>query len=70
MSVAAQDRASRLRGRDLFRAIAEGTAGEVGDEFLRGLVRTSAEAFGAKFVFVGEADSSRRTRVRDGGGLV
>ena len=61
---AAVDRTSRLRGPDLLRAIAEGTAGEVGDEFLRGLVRTIAEAFGAKFVFVAEADEPDLTHVR------
>jgi signal transduction histidine kinase len=52
---AAPDRAPRLRGRDLLRAIAEGTAGAVGEEFLRGLVRSVAEAFGAKMAFVAEA---------------
>ncbi len=55
MSAAVHDRAPRLRGRELLRAIAEGTAGAVGDEFLRVLVRNVAEAFGAKLVFVGEA---------------
>jgi len=35
------------------RAIAEGTAGAVGEELLRGLVRTVADAFGARLVFVG-----------------
>ncbi len=64
MSVAAQDRASRLRGRELLRAIAEGTAGTVGEEFLRGLVRTVAEAFGAKLVFVGEPTGPGGTHIR------
>jgi signal transduction histidine kinase len=41
---------------DLLRAIAEGTAGAVGEAFLRGLVHHLAEAFGAKLVFVGEAN--------------
>ncbi len=45
----------RLRGHDLLCAVAEGTAGAVGDEFLRGLVRHVAEAFGAKMVMVAEA---------------
>ena len=35
---------ARLRGPELLRAVAEGTAGEVGDAFLRGLVRSVAEA--------------------------
>jgi signal transduction histidine kinase len=63
MSVAVDDRAPRLRGQDLLRAIAEGTAGAVGEEFLRGLVRNVAEAFGAKLVFVGEAVEATRVRV-------
>jgi signal transduction histidine kinase len=63
MSVTVDDRAPRLRGQELLRAIAEGTAGDVGDEFLRGLVRNVAEAFGAKLVFVGEAIDATRVRV-------
>jgi len=46
---------SQFRGRDLLRTVAEGTAGAVGDEFLRGLVHHVALAFDAKFVFVAEA---------------
>jgi len=46
---------ARFRGRDLLRTVAEGTAGAVGDEFLRGLVRHVALAFDAKFAFVAEA---------------
>jgi signal transduction histidine kinase len=46
---------ARSRGRDLLRTVAEGTAGAVGDEFLRGLVRHVALAFDAKFAFVAEA---------------
>jgi signal transduction histidine kinase len=64
MFVAASDVAPRLRGRDLLRAIAEGTAGAVGEEFLRGLVRTVAEAFGAKLAFVAEATRPDGTHVR------
>jgi signal transduction histidine kinase len=45
----------QFRGRDLLRTVAEGTAGAVGDEFLRGLVHHVALAFDAKFVFVAEA---------------
>jgi signal transduction histidine kinase len=41
--------------RDLLRTVAEGTAGAVGDEFLRGLVRHVAVAFDAKWAFVAEA---------------
>jgi signal transduction histidine kinase len=47
---------TRLRGPELLRAVAEGTAGAVGDEFLRSLVRSVAEAFGSKLAFVAEAD--------------
>ena len=64
MSAAVEDRAPRLRGLDLLRAIAEGTAGAVGQEFLRGLVRHLAEAFGAKLVFVGEPTDAEATHVR------
>jgi len=39
----------------LLRAIAEGTAGAVGEEFCACAFRNVAEAFGAKLVFVGEA---------------
>ena len=46
---------ARLRGPELLRAVAEGTAGEVGDAFLRGLVRSVAEALAAKLVIVAEA---------------
>jgi signal transduction histidine kinase len=49
------DRAARFRRRDLLRTVAEGTAGAVGDEFLRCLVRHVALAFDAKFAFVAEA---------------
>ena len=48
---------ARFRGRDLLRTVAEGTAGAVGDEFLRCLVRHVALAFDAKFAFVAEATS-------------
>jgi signal transduction histidine kinase len=54
-SAATKDRASRARGQRLLRAIAEGTAGAVGEEFLRSLVRHLAQAFGAKLAFVAEA---------------
>jgi signal transduction histidine kinase len=64
MFTAVHDRAPRLRGRELLRAIAEGTAGAVGEEFLRGLVRNVAEAFGAKLVFVAEATRPAGTHVR------
>lgn len=46
---------ARVRDRDLLRTVAEGTAGAVGDEFLRCLVRHVALAFGASFAFVAEA---------------
>jgi signal transduction histidine kinase len=50
------DRAgARFGRRDLLRTVAEGTAGAVGDEFLRCLVRHVALAFDAKFAFVAEA---------------
>jgi signal transduction histidine kinase len=60
---AVRDPSPRLRGQDLLRAIAEGTAGAVGDEFLRGLVRNVAEAFAAKLVFVAEASTGTRVRM-------
>jgi signal transduction histidine kinase len=50
--------------RDLLRTVAEGTAGAVGDEFLRGLVRHIALAFDAKFAFVAEAADPSGEHVR------
>jgi signal transduction histidine kinase len=50
--------------RDLLRTVAEGTAGAVGDEFLRGLVRHVALAFDAKFAFVAEATDPTGQHVR------
>ncbi len=44
--------------------MAEGTAGAVGDEFLRCLVRHVALAFDAKFAFVAEADDPSGEYVR------
>ena len=55
---------ARFRGRDLLRAVAEGTAGAVGDEFLRCLVRHVAVAFDAKFAFVAEASAPDGQHVR------
>ncbi|HEY1277734.1 MAG TPA: GAF domain-containing sensor histidine kinase [Thermoleophilaceae bacterium] len=46
---------TQSRGRDLLRTVAEGTAGVVGDEFMRCLVRHIALAFDARFAFVAEA---------------
>jgi signal transduction histidine kinase len=54
----------RLRGHELLRAVAEGTAGAVGEEFLRSLVRHVAEALAAKMVLVAEALDPEGTRVR------
>jgi signal transduction histidine kinase len=45
----------RLRGHELLAAVAEGTAGAVGDEFFRCLARHVAEAFAAKMVLICEA---------------
>jgi signal transduction histidine kinase len=50
--------------RDLLRTVAEGTAGAVGDEFLRCLVRHIALAFDAKFAFVAEATDPGGEHVR------
>jgi len=54
----------RSRGRDLLTTVAEGTAGAVGDEFLRCLVRHLALAFDAKFAFVAEASDPSGEHVR------
>jgi signal transduction histidine kinase len=54
----------RFGRRNLLRAVAEGTAGAVGDEFLRCLVRHVALAFDAKFAFVAEADDPRGEHVQ------
>src|SRR5215210_4830232 len=56
--------AGRLRGHELLRAVAEGTAGAVGGEFLRCLVRHVAEAFAAKLVHVAEASDPSGMHVR------
>jgi signal transduction histidine kinase len=55
---------ARSRGRDLLRTVAEGTAGAVGDEFLRCLVHHVALAFDAKFAFVAEATDPTGGHVR------
>jgi signal transduction histidine kinase len=55
---------ARFRRRDLLRTVAEGTAGAVGDEFLRCLVRHVAIAFDAKFAFVAEATEPNGEHVR------
>jgi signal transduction histidine kinase len=55
---------ARVRGRDLLRTVAEGTAGAVGEEFLRGLVRHVALAFDAKFAFVAQASDPTGQHVR------
>jgi signal transduction histidine kinase len=60
MSVAAP----RLSGHELLRSVAEGTAGAVGEEFLRGLVRHVAEALSARMVLVAEALDPEGARVR------
>ena len=52
------------RGRDLLRTIAEGTAGAVGEEFLRCLVKHVGLAFDAKFAFVAEATNPAGEHVR------
>jgi signal transduction histidine kinase len=55
---------ARFGRRDLLRTVAEGTAGAVGDEFLRCLVRHVALAFDAKFAFVAEATDPTGEHVR------
>ena len=54
----------RLRGRELLRTVAEGTAGSVGEEFLRSLVRHVADALGAKMVMVAEAADPTGSHVK------
>ena len=54
----------RLRGQELLAAVAEGTAGAVGEEFLRCLARNVAEAFAAKLVLIAEADDPSGKHVR------
>src|SRR5512132_936631 len=52
------------RDRDLLRTLAAGTAGVVGDAFLRALVRHLAEAFAAELAFVAEfEDDAQRVVV-------
>jgi signal transduction histidine kinase len=64
MTAFTADRSPRLRGRELLRAVAEGTASSVGDEFLRCLVRHVAEALAAKMVMVTETCDPQGKRVR------
>jgi signal transduction histidine kinase len=59
-----EQRAARPRGRELLRAVAEGTAGAVGDEFLRSLTRHLAGAFDAKLAFVAESVGPDGRRAR------
>ena len=54
----------RLRGQELLAAVAAGTAGAVGEEFLRCLARNVAEAFAAKLVLIAEADDPSGKHVR------
>jgi GAF domain-containing protein len=63
-SLAHTDQPDARFRRDLLRAVAEGTAGAVGDEFLRCLVRHVALAFDAKFAFVAEATEPNGEHVR------
>ena len=54
------------RDRDLLRRLAAGTAGVVGDAFLRAMVRHLAAAFGAELAFIGEhlpAPADGRVRI-------
>jgi signal transduction histidine kinase len=59
-----QESGTQSRRRDLLRIVAEGTAGVVGDEFLRCLVRHVALAFDARFAFVAEATDPDGVHVR------
>jgi signal transduction histidine kinase/uncharacterized protein YhfF len=57
---------SSARERDLLRRLATGTAGVVGDAFLRAMARHLAAAFGAQLAFIGEhlpAPATGRVRV-------
>ena len=54
----------RLRGAELLRPVAEGTAGDVGEAFLRGLVRSVAEALAVKLVLVAEGADPSGVHVR------
>jgi signal transduction histidine kinase/uncharacterized protein YhfF len=63
---APNDPPSTARERDLLRRLASGTAGVVGDAFLRAMVRQLAAAFGAELAFIGEhlpAPATGRVRV-------
>lgn len=47
---------------DTLRAIAEGTAAAIGDEFFRSLARCAAQALGARYAFVAETLSEMESR--------
>jgi signal transduction histidine kinase len=64
VSSASTSAGGRLRGQELLRAVAEGTAGAVGEEFLRCLVRHVADALAAKMVMVAEATDPTGSHVR------
>jgi signal transduction histidine kinase/uncharacterized protein YhfF len=65
-AAAPNDPPTAPRERDLLRRLASGTAGVVGDAFLRAMVRHLAAAFGAELAFIGEhlpAPAAHRVRV-------
>jgi signal transduction histidine kinase/uncharacterized protein YhfF len=65
-TAAASNDPSSASERDLLRRLASGTAGVVGDAFLRAMVRHLAAAFGAELAFIGEhlpIPASGRVRV-------
>jgi signal transduction histidine kinase/uncharacterized protein YhfF len=63
--VSSTDPADPVNGRDLLRAVAEGTATAIGDAFFRSLTRHLAQAFDAEVAFVSElvGDDLDRARV-------
>jgi signal transduction histidine kinase len=65
-TAAAPNDPTTARDRDLLRRLATGTAGVVGDAFLRAMARHLAAAFGAELAFIGEhlpAPATGRVRV-------
>ncbi|WP_204104072.1 MULTISPECIES: PAS domain S-box protein [Spirulina sp. CCY15215] len=60
----AEDISDRKRSDEALRAIAEGTAAQIGSEFFRSLVRHLAEVLQVRYAFISQCLDPEKTRVR------